>query len=139
MRSGNLDIALHLLQSQSLQIFTFTFFLRRNKKRTRVITLLSYHPHVSRYHVSPNHNRYTVNTGTGRARVVSVYVLTPRVSIVSHFDEFGNNQWLGRAPGITTLISAARDMLGYLGAREPQRISVKIFIIIQHLTNNDHY
>lgn len=34
-----------------------------------------------------------VNTGTGRARVVGVYVLTPRVSIVSHFDEFGNNQW----------------------------------------------
>ena len=80
-----------------------------------------------------------VNTGTGRARVVSVYVLTPRVSIVSHFDEFGNNQWLGRAPGITTLTSAAGDMLGYLGAREPRRITVKIFIIIRHLTNNDHY
>ena len=34
-----------------------------------------------------------VNTGSDQARVVGVYVLTPRVSIVSHFDEFGNNQW----------------------------------------------
>lgn len=79
-----------------------------------------------------------VNAGTGRARVVSVYVLTPPVSIVSHFDEFGNNQWLGRTPGITTLTSAPRDMRG-CGASELRRSSVNIFIIIGHLTNNDHY
>ena len=61
-------------------------------------------------HVSPMSVPITiatrVNTGTGRARVVSVYVLTPRVSVVSHCDEFGNNQWLGGSPGITDISSA---------------------------------
>ena len=43
----------------------------------------------------------------------------------------------GWADHQASLTSAARDM--EYGAREPQRVSVKIFIIIGHLTNNVHY
>ena len=125
------------------ELTDFHFYFLPQQKGPRGMTLLCWHQ-ASRHHVSPM--SVPCQSQSQSLHGLTLALAGPGLSVFTFWHpgcqlcHIVMNLAIirGWADHQASLTSAARDMLGY-GAREPRRISVKIFIIIGHLTNNVHY